>query len=72
MRVNAKEIDLQKMTISHKTLDVFLDVFLLEQGYDIQRVAVEHNGCIIKRKDFSTLLLKDEDVLEVVEFVGGG
>lgn len=46
---------------------------LLErQGWDAERVAVEHNGAILKREDFSTTILSDGDKLEVVRFVGGG
>lgn len=46
---------------------------LLErQGWKADRVAVEHNGTILRREDFSATPLADGDRLEVVRFVGGG
>ena len=46
--------------------------FLQQQGYNAQRVAVERNGEIVRRADFEKELLRDEDTVEVVTFVGGG
>lgn len=46
--------------------------FLRQQGYNAQRVAVERNGEIIRRADFEKELLRDEDTVEIVGFVGGG
>jgi sulfur carrier protein len=37
-----------------------------------ERVAVEVNLMVIKRKDFGDCRLKDGDSIEVVYFVGGG
>ena len=46
---------------------------LLErESYRPGRVAVERNGRIIPRAEFSEAVLSEEDVLEVVSFVGGG
>lgn len=45
---------------------------LQQQGYNAQRVAVERNGEIVRRADFEKELLRDEDTVEVVTFVGGG
>ena len=36
------------------------------------RVAVERNRQIVPKADYSSTPLKEGDVLEVVEFVGGG
>ena len=41
-------------------------------GLKSDRVAVEHNGEIVARKDWASLPLADGDKLEVVHFVGGG
>ena len=41
-------------------------------GFDPARVAVERNGVIVPKGDFSALHLAEEDSLEVVSFVGGG
>ena len=43
-----------------------------EQGLNVQRVAVELNGDIVKRSDFDKVVVKEDDSMEVVNFVGGG
>lgn len=46
---------------------------LLEQrGHDPQRVAVERNGQIVPRARFGDETLHENDVIEIVQFVGGG
>lgn len=46
---------------------------LLEQrGHDPQRVAVERNGQIVPRARFGDETLHEDDVIEIVQFVGGG
>lgn len=46
---------------------------LLEQrGHDPKRVAVEKNGQIVPRTKFAKETLHEDDVIEVVQFVGGG
>ncbi len=42
----------------------------LEIGQD--RLAVELNRQIIRRKDWQTTMLQDKDRVEIVQFVGGG
>jgi thiamine biosynthesis protein ThiS len=37
-----------------------------------ERVAVEVNLSVIKKKDYETFKLKDGDKVEIVNFVGGG
>lgn len=39
---------------------------------DASRVAVEHNRVVLLKRDFATTPLNDGDVLEIVQFVGGG
>ncbi len=43
-----------------------------ELGIDQNRVAVELNMNIIDKKDYSKTILKDNDKLEIVSFIGGG
>ena len=46
---------------------------LLERlGIDARRVAVEHNLTVVRRADYGTTLVGDEDEVEIVNFVGGG
>jgi sulfur carrier protein len=41
-------------------------------GIDGRRVAVEHNEVVVKRARYETTTIRDGDVVEVVNFVGGG
>lgn len=36
------------------------------------RIAVELNRAVVRRSEWSTTMLQDEDRIEVVHFVGGG
>lgn len=45
---------------------------LAHLGIDGRRVAVEHNEIVVKRAHYDTVLVSDGDVVEVVNFVGGG
>jgi len=38
----------------------------------VDRVAVEHNGKIVPRANWTRVHLENGDKLEVVQFVGGG
>ncbi|MDD4168726.1 MAG: sulfur carrier protein ThiS [Desulfotomaculaceae bacterium] len=46
--------------------------FLEGNKYDIMKIAVERNGEIVPREAYRNVMLKDEDTLEIVSFVGGG
>ena len=50
------------------TLDRLLELFSLSS----QRVAIELNREVVRRQDWDTTIVRDEDSLEVVHFVGGG
>ena len=46
---------------------------LLESlALDPAHVVVERNGEILRREDFSSTPLAEDDALEVIRFVGGG
>lgn len=64
MKVNGKLIELS----SSETLYAFL----VDQGYSPEKVAVEHNGHVVQRIAFQSLSLSNEDIIEIVSFVGGG
>jgi sulfur carrier protein len=38
----------------------------------LNRIAVELNRAVVRRADWETTYLRDEDRIEVVHFVGGG
>lgn len=50
------------------TIENLLDLYKIDKN----RVAVELNLRIIPRKELSERVLRDEDLLEVITFVGGG
>lgn len=62
--MNGKEIRLEK--------SLTLAEFLRDEGYCEGRLAVERNGQIVRKADFGSTSLREEDVLEIVNFVGGG
>ncbi len=64
MYVNGRQVTLSD--------EMSLQEFLLQEGYDVQKVAVEKNGDIVPKKSFGTEKVTDGDKLEVVCFVGGG
>ena len=47
-------------------------VLLETIGLSPLRVAVEINGRVTRREDFAGALLREDDRVEVVQFVGGG
>jgi len=49
-----------------------LEELLEELGVSSGRVAVEVNETIVKKTDYVTFRLKDGDMVEIVNFVGGG
>ena len=64
MQVNGKNIILK----NSKTLEDFLK----ENNYIVGRIVIELNGEIVSKDKYSTINLKDTDVMEVLTFVGGG
>lgn len=50
------------------TVKALLDVLKIQTG----RVAVEVNFAVVKKSDYENFMLKDGDVVEIVNFVGGG
>lgn len=45
---------------------------ITDMHYDSAKIAVEHNGSIVPKSQYDAVVLNDNDVLEVVTFVGGG
>lgn len=66
MKINVngeKEILTNEMTITD---------FLQSRGQDPAKVVVEYNKHIIDRDEWSNTVLKENDRLQVLKFVGGG
>ena len=64
MHVNGQQIPMQN--------GLSLQDFLVQEGYDLHRVAVEKNGHIVPKANYETEMLANCDKLEIVHFVGGG
>ncbi len=52
--------------------DINLKEYLDKNGYDINRIAVELNGEILPKSKYSETVIKSDDNVEIVSFVGGG
>lgn len=46
--------------------------YLEEAGFEPERVVVERNLDIIPKDELGNTIIQDEDVIEVLRFVGGG
>ncbi len=64
VRVNGEELRL--------AAGASVAALLQRLGVSLPRVAVERNREILPKKDYSATQLRDGDVFEVVELVGGG
>jgi thiamine biosynthesis protein ThiS len=49
-----------------------ITALLLELGIDPRRVAVEHNTIVVKRGAYDSTHVREQDEVEIVNFVGGG
>ena len=46
--------------------------YLKENGFNPEYLVVERNFEIIPKEQFGSVTIQDEDVIEVLRFVGGG
>ena len=64
------------LTINGKSADgavgMSLEAYLASNGYEKGRLAVEINGEIVPKAQYSQTILQDGDSVEIVQFVGGG
>ena len=64
IKINGEEKEFNKETV--------LEALLTCNNFDISRIAVIINDDIIPRNEYKNKIVKDEDNIEVVSFVGGG
>ena len=64
VRVNGRDVELERPT-------PLLD-YISGLGLDWRAVAVEHNGRILERDEYTTATLNEHDSVEIVRMVGGG
>jgi len=49
-----------------------LDALIAAKGLCPDKIVVEHNFSIISKEDWRKIMLKDQDMIEIISFVGGG
>lgn len=63
VKINGKELNIGGKTVAE---------YLSTTKYDPKRIAIERNGDIVPKAQYSETVLQDGDSMEVVSFVGGG
>lgn len=63
VKVNGEHLDIAGKTVEE---------FILSANYDPKRIAVERNGEIVPKAQYGETILAENDIVEVVSFVGGG
>lgn len=63
VKINGRETQAQGMSL--------LD-YLMREGYQPERLAVERNEQIVPKSRYGETVLLEGDVIEIVSFVGGG
>ena len=66
VQINGEQVEASKFV--GKTLLAYVT----EAGYDPVGIVIEKNMEIIHREDFDKVNIADEDVIEILHFVGGG
>ena len=64
LQINGKNVELER--------PVPLVLYIEGLGINPRTVAVEHNGEIIQRAQFASVVLHEGDRVEIVRMVGGG
>ncbi|HKW70039.1 MAG TPA: sulfur carrier protein ThiS [Candidatus Dormibacteraeota bacterium] len=64
LQINGRRVEL------HQTMPLL--EYLQQLDVDARAVAVEHNGEIIERASYASVVLRDGDQVEIVRMVGGG
>ncbi|MBP3306552.1 MAG: sulfur carrier protein ThiS [Bacteroidales bacterium] len=63
VKINGEPFDIAGKTLAE---------YLVSTQYDPKRIAVERNGEIVPKAKYGETVLEEDDVIEVVNFVGGG
>jgi thiamine biosynthesis protein ThiS len=65
-----------KVYVNGESKDFSGSLSLAELIFDLElpaaRIAIELNREVVRRSDWDSTMLKDEDRIEIVHFVGGG
>lgn len=49
-----------------------IEVLVSDKGLSADRIVVEHNNRIVSKEDWPGIVLRENDSVEIVSFVGGG
>lgn len=52
--------------------DITLENIINELNITINSIVAEVNGQVITKEKFSNTVIKDNDIIELIKFVGGG
>lgn len=63
VKINGEPLDIAGKTLAE---------YLASTEYNPMRIAVERNGEIVPKAKYGETVLEEDDVIEVVNFVGGG
>jgi len=64
IKVNGQEESLEQ--------EIKLIEFLESKGLELDRLVIEYNKRVVSGEEWDDIILKDQDSLEVLRFVGGG
>ncbi|MCX8094184.1 MAG: sulfur carrier protein ThiS [Candidatus Goldbacteria bacterium] len=64
MKLNGKEI-------KNKNIKTLMDIIVL-YNYDIKNIAILVNDHVVKKKQWKSYRLSENDEIEIIGFVGGG
>ncbi len=59
-----------KVKIVENNLNI--EIFLKKLGIPIKKVAIELNHEILDKKKVKKIIIKENDIIEIVHFIGGG
>ena len=68
LEVSMVKVNGEIIKASGKTILEMLE----DEGYDSKKVVVELNLMIIPKEDYDKIIIKENDSIEVLSFVGGG
>ena len=54
------------------TANTSLSDYLKDNGYNPESIVIELNGEILNRNNYSSVVLQENDVVEILMFMGGG
>lgn len=63
MIINGKKVDITEINLTD---------YLVKNNYNLKHIVIELNGNILSNSEYDDILLKENDVVEILMFMGGG